>query len=226
MRHFVISHAASAAETYDACLYYLARSLQLIHHELIPLLSGFHHVQAQTLDFHTSKWAQWSNLWASCTRWFQERPRSMLPVMESPDIDVSGETPFPADVYTSAIALQANLVMHISAVFLLAYKPRLVKLSRISGRLNSRSWHAQKVARIMVWNNFDEQWDPIVVASLLFIAREMTHISQQESLLSCLKRVANITRIPLEEEIANLRTYWRLTCHESPPDEPRLRVNE
>ncbi|KAI9167946.1 Nitrilase [Paramyrothecium foliicola] len=210
-----IDYAAPAAEIYDGCLSCLAHSLQLVYHELIPMLSGFLSTQTHSQDSYASKWALWSTLWTSCTRWFHDRPRSMKPVLESPDANVSRDVPFPADVYTSAIAVQANLVMHVCAMFLLAYKPRLVKLPRLSGHHNSRSWHAQKIARIALWNNFDEQWDPIVVSSLLFIAKEMTHKSQQEALISCLGRITSVTQIPLEEEVAKLRTFWRLSYHGS-----------
>jgi hypothetical protein len=145
----------------------------------------------------------------------------MEPVLESSDADLNGhkmqESPFPADVYTSALSLQANLTMHLSSLLLLAYKPRLVKLSRFPHHLISRSWHTQKIARLAVWNSFPEQWDPLVVAALLRAAREMTHASQQEALLTCFQRIMDVTKLPLDEEISNLRLYWRSSSHSTPP---------
>ncbi|UPK92511.1 hypothetical protein LCI18_003446 [Fusarium solani-melongenae] len=211
----------SPIETYDSCLLCLLECLRLIHYELIPLFTGQSNMQSAAPESYSLKWAAWSRLWASCMQWFQDRPPGMEPVLESSDADLNGhkmqESPFPADVYTSALSLQANLTMHLSSLLLLAYKPRLVKLSRFPHHLISRSWHTQKIARLAVWNSFPEQWDPLVVAALLRAAREMTHASQQEALLTCFQRITDVTKLPLDEEISNLRLYWRSSSHSTPP---------
>ncbi|KAJ9415241.1 hypothetical protein QL093DRAFT_2453587 [Fusarium oxysporum] len=135
------------------------------------------------------------------------------------DLDhaTSTNTPFTADVYSSAIAVQANLAIHFSALLLLSYKPRLVKLSSIPHRLASRSWHAQKLAKLALWNNFSDQWDPVVVATVVRIARDMTYPSQQEALLSCFQRIGDATKIPLQTEIADLQHFWSSSRHSSAP---------
>ncbi|RSM06678.1 hypothetical protein CEP52_005603 [Fusarium oligoseptatum] len=211
----------SPMETYDSCLLCLLECVRLIHYELIPLFAGQSNMQSAAPESYSLKWAAWSSLWTSCMQWFQDRPPGMQPVLESSDADLNGhkmqESSFPADVYTSAVSLQANLTMHLSSLLLLAYKPRLVKLSRFPHRLVSRSWHTQKIARLAVWNNFPEQWDPLVVAALLRAAREMTHVSQQEALLDCFQRITDLTKLPLDEEISSLRLYWRSSSHGTPP---------
>ncbi|KAF4975672.1 hypothetical protein FZEAL_7562 [Fusarium zealandicum] len=217
----LFSASLSPMETYDSCLLCLFECLRLIHFELIPLFTGQSNMQSVAPESYSLKWTAWSSLWTSCTQWFQDRPPNMEPVLESSDTDLKGDTmqesPFPADVYTNTISLQANLTMHLSSLLLLAYKPRLVKLSRFPHRLVSRSWHTQKIARLAVWNNFPEQWDPLVVAALLRAAREMTHASQQEALLTCFQRITDATKMPLDDEISSLRLYWRSSSHSTPP---------
>lgn len=150
--------------------------------------------------------------------WFQDRPRKMRPVLESPDEDPHHKQPFPIDVLTSATALQANLVMHMSAVFLLSQKPRLTNATSTFQRLGSRSWHIQKIARMLVGNHFNEQWDPIVIAALLFIAKEMSHASQQEVLLSCFNEILKTTQIPVEKDVSDLRARWQSIQKDEPPN--------
>jgi hypothetical protein len=131
-------------------------------------------------------------------------------VLESPDGEDNRGDPFPPDVFTSATALQANLVMHVSAVILLEHRPRLANVGTMSRRLKSRSWHVHKIARMLVGNHFREQWDPIVVAALIFVAKEMSHVSQQDAILPCFQEIERTTRIPVEQDVAGLREGWRL----------------
>jgi len=213
----MLSDIDDSLTSYDGCLCCLALSLRLIHFQLIPMLSGFHESSLQPVGSHVSRWDRWFELWSRCMSWFQDRPRKMKPVLESSDEVSHPEQPFPVDVYTSATSLQANLAMHISAVILLSQKPRLTNATSTFQRLGSRSWHVQRIARMLVGNHFKEQWDPIVIAALLFIAREMSHSSQQEALLSCFDEISSATQIPVAEEIGNLRARWQSIQQDNPP---------
>jgi hypothetical protein len=172
----------------------------------------------QPVVSHVSSWDRWFELWSRCMSWFQDRPRKMRPVLESPDEEPHDQQPFPIDVYTSATALQANLIMHFSAVTLLSQRPRLTNATLTFQRLGSRSWHIQKLARMLVGNHFNEQWDPIVIAALILIAKEMSHPSQQEALLSCFHEISSTTQIPIEKEISDLRASWQSIQQNDPPN--------
>jgi hypothetical protein len=215
----MISDLDDPLTTYDGCLGCLALSLRLIHFELIPMLTGFHESSLQPVGFHVSRWDRWFELWSRCMSWFQDRPRKMKPVLESPDEEPRHNQSFPIDVFTSATSLQANLVMHISAVTLLSQKPRLTNATSSFQRLGSRSWHIQKIARMLVGNHFNEQWDPIVIAALLSIAKEMSHPSQQEALLSCFREISKTTQIPIEKDVSNLCARWQSIQQDQPPNQ-------
>ncbi|EKJ73464.1 hypothetical protein FPSE_06382 [Fusarium pseudograminearum CS3096] len=210
----------SPFEIYDTCLVHLTACCQLLHNKVIPLLNGITTIQSPTQEPSSLVWATWSNLWARCVQWFRDRPPDMVPLLESPEVDAhtaTASSPFTADVYSSAIAVQANLTMHYSSLLLLSYKPRLVKLSSTPHRLTSKSWHAQKLAKLALWNNFPDQWDPVVVATVVRIARDMTYPSQQEALLSCFQRIGDATKIPLQREIADLQQFWSSSRHSNAP---------
>lgn len=205
---------------YNECLTHLAACCQLIHDEIIPLFSNAAPLQSPSSESPSIVWAAWTSLWARCVRWFRDRPADMLPLLETPEVDPSSSSsniPFTADVYSSAIAVQANLAIHYSSLLLLSYKPRLVKLSSMPRRLDSRSWHAQKIAKLALWNTFPDLWDPVVVATVVRVARDMTYPSQQDALLSCLRRIGDVTKIRLESEIADLRQFWSSSRHTHAP---------
>ncbi|XEV07350.1 hypothetical protein FSHL1_012637 [Fusarium sambucinum] len=220
MDEALLSPNMSPCTIYDTCLAHLTSCCQLIHNKVIPLLNGLTTIQSPTQEPSSLVWATWSSLWARCVQWFRDRPPDMVPLLESSEVDAHTATtnsPFTADVYSSAIAVQANLTMHYSSLLLLSYKPRLVKLSSTPHRLTSKSWHAQKLAKLALWNNFPDQWDPVVVATVVRIARDMTYPSQQEALLTCFQRIGDATKIPLQRELTDLQQFWSSSRHSNAP---------
>ncbi|EHK27332.1 uncharacterized protein TRIVIDRAFT_141488 [Trichoderma virens Gv29-8] len=210
----------STKSIYNACLIQLASCLQLLNGNNINNIASnsppFYMPTTQESmspgagSYFSSKW---STLWSNCQQWYHSRPVEMQPILEirsveAGQIDADNDSSFPIPVYTSSIALQCNIVYHISSRLLLLRKPRLLRLSSRQRHLTSLSWHAQQIAGTATRNDFAEQWDPILVAGLLWIARDMTHPSQQESLISCFRQISSSTGIKLDEEIQALRARW------------------
>lgn len=210
----------SAKTVYNWSLYHLTICLHFIHDNLQP--SSFPPLQlAQPLAAPATFSAQWFSLWTSCQAWYDRRPLMMKPILdirslEAAQIDPDDRSAFPIQVYTTAIALQANVVYHATSLLLLSRKPRLLKLPPHQRYAASQGWHAQNIAGIATRNDFAEQWDPILVAALLVVAREMTHRSQQEALLACFRTVTASTGIKLGREICELQSGWTTArCYES-----------
>ncbi|KAL7817881.1 hypothetical protein V8C26DRAFT_65165 [Trichoderma gracile] len=212
----------STKSIYNACLMHLASCLQLLNGNSIASRSPpfFPSAPQETLSpgAGSSFSSKWSSLWSNCQQWYQSRPVEMQPILdirsvEAGQIDADNDSSFPIPVYTSSIALQCNIVYHISSRLLLQRKPRLLRLSSRQRHLSSMSWHAQQIAGIATRNDFAEQWDPILIAGLLWVARDMTHPSQQESLLSCFRQISSTTGIKLDEEIQSLRARWNSSQH-------------
>lgn len=66
----------------------------------------------------------------------------------------------------------------------------------------------QSIAGIPCRNEFKEQWDPLLVAALLYIGPKLTHRAQQEVLIECLGRAGEVTGLVLDEEVGRLRAGW------------------
>lgn len=128
--------------------------------------------------------------------------------IEMSQIDPMNLASFPIHLYSSAIAVQAATFYHMTALLLLQHKPRLLNIPGRRQHLTSPNWHARAIAGIATSNEFTEQWDPIVIASLLYIARDITHSAQQQTILECLGAISVQTGIPLEEEAEQLRAQW------------------
>ncbi|KAK1250731.1 hypothetical protein MKX07_005286 [Trichoderma sp. CBMAI-0711] len=212
----------STKSIYNACLAQLASCLQLLNGNSVTSKSPpFYTSTTQEIlspgagSLFSSKW---SSLWSNCQQWYHSRPVEMQPILEirsveAGQIDADNDSSFPIPVYTSSIALQCNIVYHISSRLLLQRKPRLLRLSSRQRHLSSLSWHAQQIAGTATRNDFAEQWDPILIAGLLWVARDMTHPSQQESLISCFRQISSATGIKLDEEIQTLRAKWNISQH-------------
>lgn len=157
-------------------------------------------------------WSSWHRLWALCLRWYQSRPLEMEPIfgLASGEASTERSASFPIEIYSTPLALQANMAIHLSFILLISHKPRLLKLSRSELRFGSDSWHAQKIAGMATWNHFKEQFDPLFVAALLLAAEKMTHESQQMALLEALRNIEYKMGIVLDDQIMRLKDTWRI----------------
>lgn len=138
---------------------------------------------------------------------------------EADQIDPDHDSSFPILIYTTPMALVANAVYHTISLLLLTHKPRLLKSLPGPRSVTSHIWHAQSIAGIAASNDSPEQWDPILVASLLIIAKEMTHESQQAVLLDRFSRITATTGIKLDRETEALQAAWNLARYEEEFDD-------
>ncbi|OAQ75846.1 MFS quinate transporter [Purpureocillium lilacinum] len=222
------NRTSSTADTsptgiYNWSLQHLTSCLHLIHNSTqLPSIPSPQSPPAGSLSAHAGFSARWFSLWTSCQTWFANRPLTMRPILdirsvEAGQIEPNDGSSFPIQVYTNALAIHANVAYHITSLLLLAHKPRLLKLPGEPQRQrpaaassSSQGWHAQTIAGIAARNEFAEQWDPVTVGALLYVAREMTHPAQQEALESCFARVTAATGIGLEKELHELREGWKV----------------
>jgi hypothetical protein len=168
--------------------------------------------------------SQWTFLWSDCQKWYNERPVNVQQIVdirggEADQIDPDHDSSFPILIYTTPMALVANAVYHTISLLLLTHKPRLLKSLPGPRSVTSHIWHAQSIAGIAASNDSPEQWDPILVASLLTIAKEMTHASQQSVLLDRLARITATTGIKLIHETEALQAAWNLARYEEEFDD-------
>ncbi|KAJ5193353.1 hypothetical protein N7449_009495 [Penicillium cf. viridicatum] len=168
--------------------------------------------------------SQWTFLWSDCQKWYNERPVNVQQIVdirggEADQIDPDHDSSFPILIYTTPMALVANAVYHMISFLLLTHKPRLLKSLPGPRSVTSHIWHAQSIAGIAASNDSPEQWDPILVASLLTIAKQMTHESQQAALLERFSRITATTGIKLDRETNALQAAWNLARYEEEFDD-------
>lgn len=168
--------------------------------------------------------SQWTFLWTDCQKWYNERPVDAQQIVdvrggEADRIDPNHDSALPILIYTTPMALVANAVYHITSLLLLNHKPRLLKSLPGPRCFTSHIWHAQSIAGIAASNESPEQWDPVLVASLLLIARDMTHQSQQAVLMGIFRKITATTGIKLDREMEALQSVWKIARFDEDSDE-------
>lgn len=168
--------------------------------------------------------SQWTFLWTDCQKWYNERPVDAQQIVdvrggEAGRIDANHDSALPILIYTTPMALVANAVYHITSLMLLNHKPRLLKSLPGPRCFTSHIWHAQSIAGIAASNESPEQWDPVLVASLLLIARDMTHQSQQAVLMGIFRKITATTGIKLDREMEALQSVWKIARFDEDSDE-------
>jgi hypothetical protein len=212
------SEPSSIKQVYQHILLLLAHTLSFIFGGPTAYLEGL----GQVDTVHgLNPMSQWNYLWTECRRWYLNRPLQVQPVLDvraahADEIDPQNASSFPILVYTTPLSLVANAVYHVASFLLLTRKPRFVKTLTGPKCLSSSIWHAQSIAGIATSNDTVEQWDPILVAALLLIAKDMTHHLQQSAVLNRLQRITELTGINLDYEIESLQSQWRMSRYEEP----------
>ncbi|RHZ43906.1 uncharacterized protein CDV56_102381 [Aspergillus thermomutatus] len=210
------SESNSIKQVYQHILLLLAHTLCFIYGGPTTYLEG---LREEDRVPALNPVSQWTYLWTECRRWYQNRPLQVQPVLDvravqADEIDPQNASSFPILVYTTPLALVANAVYHVASFLLLTRKPRFVKTLTGPKCLSSSIWHAQSIAGIATSNDTVEQWDPILIAALLLIAKDMTHHLQQSAVLNRLRRVTVLTGINLDYEIESLQSQWRMSRYD------------
>ncbi|KAH8819847.1 hypothetical protein F5884DRAFT_892828 [Xylogone sp. PMI_703] len=159
---------------------------------------------------------RWKVVWLETQRWFTQRPPELQPVLnfQGPGTDseaILDDCSFPLILFTTPLALMANIAHHVSCLTLLSHKPRLVKPSTDRTSSVSAVWHAQHIAGIATNNVFSEALDPLLLASLLVAAKRMSHGSQQMTMIETLSRIHQLSGLHVDSEIEFLKDEWNLS---------------
>jgi hypothetical protein len=159
--------------------------------------------------------SRWMSLWTENQNWRLDCPPELQQILEVKGelldrVDPESNLSFPIIIFTTALALIANVCHHLTCLLLLMRKPRLVKLVAVSRYSTSAIWHAQCIAGIALSTDSPEGWDPILISGLLRAARYMSHSAQQTAIIDILNRVKLFTGFQLDGEIETLRSEWLL----------------
>lgn len=162
---------------------------------------------------------QWKVLWTENQKWFTQRPLEFQPVLniqgtDTESMGLPNDSVFPLILFTTPMALIANISHHINALILLTHRPRLVRPSSERSSSVSVVWHAQYIAGIATNNVFPEALDPLLLASLLIAARKMSHESQQNTIIATLQQISQSAGLITDSEIEFLRAGWSISRYD------------
>ncbi|KAL2068372.1 hypothetical protein VTL71DRAFT_16470 [Oculimacula yallundae] len=215
---FPLLQRQNAIQAHQQSLFLLARCLLLIYGDREGQSVEQTHGTLSTPHSNTSSSlsASWMSIWNDNQEWYSNRPKHVQQVLEfrgveAEQINSESSASFPILIYSSSLALLSNAIYHISSLLLLTKRPWLPKELTGSRQSKSRNWHAHSIAGIVTSNETLDQWDPILIAGILLVAKGMTHEMQQNAMLECLEKVTNITGIKLHHEIAALKSEWNIS---------------
>ncbi|KAI3321290.1 hypothetical protein HD806DRAFT_204503 [Xylariaceae sp. AK1471] len=154
--------------------------------------AGPHQPVASPLS-HTSPAAKWKELMDELCAWHTNRPLALQPLMEVDSLEAT----FPTVIFSSGAGISSNALYHTTMLLLLSNRPQSVSLDERYGSSEantpqtSRLWHARRVCGIAI-NSEPEHthcWDPVLIAAFALVARQMTHASQRNNIITCLDSV-------------------------------------
>jgi hypothetical protein len=162
--------------------------------------------------------ALWQSCWSESQLWYSARNAEMQQIFEVVDHDLpasqqqSGHSLLPVIIFSNTCALMANLTHHLTALYLLQQKPRLIKALADTGSSTSPIWHAQRLVGMVASFDEAEILDPFVVAALLFTARRLSHPAQLTKVVNILRKAEQLTGLKLEEEIDKIEAACKATA--------------
>ncbi|KAJ5936280.1 hypothetical protein N7454_005578 [Penicillium verhagenii] len=212
---------SNITRVYQQALCLLGHCLALIYEEPVSLQASSPGLPAFPSLRQSHFLSQWSSLWTDCQKFYNERPVEAQQIVDirGDEADLDHNSAFPIIfIFTTPMALVVNIVYHTISFLLLTHKPRLLKSLPGPRNLTSHIWHAQAIAGIAACNDSPEQWDPVFVASLLLIGKNMSHETQQAVLQERLRTITATAGINLELEIDSLQASWRTARYDELED--------
>lgn len=197
----------------DGILGRSAEEALLYCHEAVVLRRASRSVSPahDTTELHDPIGA-WKDLWENLHSWHGGLASEHRPILDLPADVPEGSTSnaFPVILFATGAGIMVNQLYHTAILLLLQCKPRTVALVDRSSAERSQLWHAWQVCRIALNNDRWECWDPVLLASLMVAAKNMTHGSQQSMILNGLEKIKGITGWEMRQDLAALQRDWRL----------------
>ncbi|EXJ75324.1 uncharacterized protein A1O5_02020 [Cladophialophora psammophila CBS 110553] len=155
----------------------------------------------------------WQSCWSDCELWYFARNEEMQQIFEVDESEAlaarsPSSPPFPIIIFSNVCALLANFSHHLTAIYLLHHKPRLIKPTAESGWSASPAWHAQRLVGMVATFDEAEIFDPLVIAGLIYGTRKLSHPSQLAVVANIMKKAAQTTGLQLQQEIDKIETTY------------------
>lgn len=147
---------------------------------------------------------RWSHLFEHLSRWYDDRPQEMRPVLELPPSNTDFNRPFPVLLFSCPSAIAGNQLYHTGALLMLQQKPRGL---RRAPRLRSVLWHARRISAISISNTDHGCWTNCI-QPLWFAGRVMSHPAEHHAILDVYDMIERETGWGARWRADDLRDYW------------------
>ena len=117
---------------------------------------------------------------------------------------------FPLHIHTNRLSFYVAFVNHLTCLLLIRSKPRKVDGKAGKG-LRTETWHAVQLCGLSLSNTILWNWDPVIVAALLYAGPLLSYAGQQKELLLHLVVLRKTTGWLIEEEIHRLEEFWKVS---------------
>jgi hypothetical protein len=118
-------------------------------------------------------------------------------------------TSFPVVIYSNRFTFYTSFLFHLSCLMLAQNRPHSLRRMK-STCLRTIAYHSVHLCGISRSNSLAWSWDPILVATLLFVGKFLSYHGQQIELLQHLTELTGLTGWKTSKEIDRLQEHWRV----------------
>lgn len=147
---------------------------------------------------------RWDDLFNSLTKWYNDRPSEMKPILDLSPSETDFDRPFPILLFSGTSAIAGNQLYHTAKLLLLQQKPRGV---RLGPGTRSILWHARRISGISISNASHGCWTNCI-QPLWFAGRVMSHPAEHRAILETYDMIERETGWGARWRAEDLKEYW------------------
>lgn len=149
---------------------------------------------------------RWSHLFDLLSRWYDDRPPEMKPILELSPSATDLRQPFPILLFSSSSAISGNQLYHTGALLMLQHRPRAAPRPG-AGSTRSLLWHARRISAISISNTDHGCWTNCI-QPLWCAGKVMSHPAEHRAILETYDRIERETGWGARWRADDLREYW------------------
>ncbi|KAH7362510.1 C6 zinc finger domain-containing protein [Plectosphaerella cucumerina] len=190
-------HSHNSCDTYANFAVYLCAEVCNLRYRLVRYLGLGERDELDSRPF-TQRWEQ---LWLSLQKWYDQRPRPMLPIIDAKAKSAEGHL-FPTILFSHWAAISSNQLYHAACILMLEMR----RSERVAPEF-SAVWHARRICGISGSNphlgSLINAIQPLYLAGKIF-----THVSERREVARILLHVDRATGWGALWRLRDLEAEW------------------
>ena len=156
----------------------------------------------------------WLACWSEAQLWYSMRSDDIRPLFDALTLGATvsdeGSNDFPHLLFSSAVALVANVAHHLTALLLLEHKPRLLHVVAESESSTFAPWHALQILGVAAAALELGFWDPLLATAIVKAGQKLSHPVQQLAASRTLTSMCAISGMQFQTEIGVLESLAQM----------------